>query len=345
MPAAHFMAGVFMTSLIGGLSTALFSIEHFNRIATWGLPANLLAMPIISLVVMPAAIIALFALPFGLEWLPVKVMGYGLDFVIAMAKWIAAQRGEWITGQIPAWLFVGMTFGLITLAIMRSRLRYAGAVLCIALLAVHLALPSAPIPSLVVFEDGSLAGIVEGETVAVSESRPSDFILDQWLRALKIKTVVKPDAIAASKMLAPTKDKKRRRLTQDEIMLAKKDIANAIAKTPAGRFACAQKQWCVATTGSGLVIVIATNAGLTGAACDLADIVITPARLKWSDCRSGAQLFNGETLRKTGSLEIYVGENDDGPPTVTIVGAMDGKSRDWMRHRRYDWHTDTFAEN
>lgn len=346
MPAARFMAGVFMTSLIGGLSTALFSIEYFNRIATWGLPANLLAMPIISLIVMPAAIVALFALPFGLEWLPVKVMGYGLDFVIAMAKWIAAQRGEWITGQIPAWLFVGMTFGLITLAIMRSHLCYAGAVVCIVLLAVHLALPAAPKPSLIIFEDGSLAGIVDGETAAVSESRPSDFILQQWQRALKVNTVVKPDAIAASKIGAPTtKADKRQRLTQDEINQAKKDIAKALAKTPAGRFACAQKQWCVATTASGLVIIIATNAGLTGAACDLADIVVTPARLKWSDCRSGAQLFTGQTLRKTGSLEVYVVEKGDEPPTVTVVGAMDGKSRAWMRHRRYDWHTDTFAEN
>ena len=101
----------------------------------------------------------------------------------------------------------------------------------------------------------------------------------------------------------------------------------------------------MATTGSGLVIVLAINAGYAGAACDLADIVVTPPRLKWSDCKSGARLVTGETLRRSGSLEVYVRESDDGPPTVEAVGALEGKSRAWMQHRRYDWHTDSFAEN
>jgi hypothetical protein len=343
MPAGHFMAGVFMTSLIGGLSTALFSIEHFNRLATWGLPANLLAMPVISFVVMPAALIALLAMPFGLDWLPVKVMGYGLDFVIAVAKWVAAQGGEWVTGQIPAWLFLGMTFGLVTLAIMRSRLRNAGALLSALLLIAYLAMPRAPAPNLVIFEDGSLAGVVTGAGLAISERRPSDFILEQWLRALRVKTVTKPDQVK----IRETEDKSRksRRLSDEEIRAGRMGMQQALAGNIVDRFICREKHWCVARLSDGLVVIVAQNGGYAGAACDLADIVVTPARLKWDKCRSGAELYTGETLRRTGSLEFFLTENDYAPPTLTRLGALDGRRRAWTMHRRYDWRTDAFSRN
>jgi ComEC/Rec2-related protein len=349
MPAAHFMAGVFMTSLIGGLSTALFSIEHFNRIATWGLPANLLAMPVISFVVMPTALLALLAMPFGLDEPLIRIMGYGLDFVIAVAKWIAAQGGEWVTGQIPAWLFVGMTLGLVMLAIMRSRLRFAGAVLCVLLFLGYLWTPAAPVPNLVVFEDGNLAGIVVDKGIAISESRPSDFILEQWQRALRIQNVIRPDRVKdeqAEKMERADKNdkkEKRHRLTDEEIKVGRIAMRKALAKAPEDRFICREKYWCVARLSGGLVVIIAQNGGYTGVACDLADVVIAPARLKWDTCRSGAELYAGEALRRRGSLEFFLTESDYAPPTLRVLGALDGKMRDWTKHRRYDWRTQTFA--
>jgi ComEC/Rec2-related protein len=343
MPAGHFMAGVFMTSLIGGLSTALFSIEHFNRIATWGLPANLLAMPVISFVVMPGALIALILMPFGLDWLPLKIMGYGLDFVIAVAKWVAAQHGEWVTGQIPSWLFAGMTLGLLMLALMRSQLRYAGAALSALLLLGYLATPRAPAPKLVIFEDGSLAGIVTNAGIAISERRPSDFILEQWQRALRVNAIIGPDLVKAREPAA--RNKKSHRLTDEEIKAGRLGMQKALAGNAVDRFTCREKHWCVARLADGLVIAIAENGGYTGVACDLADIVVTPARLKWNACRSGAELHTGETLRVSGSLEFFVTESDYAPPTMTTVGALDGRRRAWTIHRGYDWRTGTFARN
>ncbi len=341
MPAGNFMAGIFMTSLIGGVSTALFSIEHFHRIATWGLPANLLAMPVISFVVMPCGLLALILMPFGLDWLPIKLMGYGLDFVIGVAKWVAAQDGEWVTGTIPAWLFVGMTLGLLVLAIMRSKLRYLGAGMAGALLLAYLALPAQPRPDLVIFEDGSLAGILSGGTIAISESRPSDFILQQWQRALRAAAIVKPGKVK----IAANNDEhqKRQRLSDDEMKQGRNAMKKALASAAPDRFTCRDKHWCVATMASGPTIIIALNGGYTGIACDMADIVITPARLKWDKCRSGAMLYTGETLRRTGSLEFFLTEHDFAPPTIHIVAALEGQQRAWTMHRRYDWRSESFA--
>ncbi|MDB5525240.1 MAG: ComEC/Rec2-related protein [Rhizobium sp.] len=342
MPAWHFMAGIFMTSLIGGFSTALYSIEHFHRIAAWGLPANLLAMPVISFIVMPAGLVALILMPFGLDWLPLVVMGWGLDIVISVAKWAASLGGDWVVGRIPPWLFVGMTIGLLILAIMRSKLRYLGAGLSAGLLLAYVVSPQPSMPSLVVFEDGSLAGIVGEKGIAISEGRPSAFITEQWQRALRVKSLIKPEKIKSKE--PGNRTKKHHRLTDEEIKKGRIGIRNTLADVAENRFACREKHWCVARMSQGWTIVIAINGGYTGIACDIADIVITPARLKWDTCRSGALLFTGETLRRSGSVELHARVRDNEAPTMQIVGALDGQSRAWTQHRRYDWRTGTFAD-
>ena len=62
------------TSLIAGLATAPFAAFHFNRFADYGVAANVMVMPIVSFVIMPAGVLALVLMPLGLEWLPLAVM-------------------------------------------------------------------------------------------------------------------------------------------------------------------------------------------------------------------------------------------------------------------------------
>jgi ComEC/Rec2-related protein len=343
LPVWNFAAGIFMTSLIGGLSTALFSIEHFHRLAAWGLPANLLAMPVISFIVMPAGVIALMLMPFGMDWLPLKIMGYGLDIVLWVANWAASLDGDIVVGRIPGWLFVGMTMALILLAIMRSRLRYMGIGLGVALVALFYLLPAEIRPDIVVFEDGSLGGITTGEAIAISESRPSEFIAEQWQRALNAPVLVKP--IKATRKSTVEAKPKDRRLTPEQIATGRKDIARVLAMDKTDRFICRDRHWCAATLSSGWKIVIAENGGYTGMACDLADIVVTPARLKWDGCRSGALLFTGESLRRSGSVEIFLPAENEPPENIRLVNALETAARPWDRHRLYDWHTDGFPED
>ena len=69
--------GLTVTSGVAGLATGGFAAMHFHRIARYGFFANLFAMPIFSLVVMPFAVISMVALPLGLERYPLAVMGGG----------------------------------------------------------------------------------------------------------------------------------------------------------------------------------------------------------------------------------------------------------------------------
>ena len=52
------VVGIAMTSLVAGAATAPISAFHFNAVAQYGLIANLLAIPAMGMVVMPAAVIA-----------------------------------------------------------------------------------------------------------------------------------------------------------------------------------------------------------------------------------------------------------------------------------------------
>lgn len=330
-----FAAGVFVTSLIGGASTMLFSIEHFHRIAVWGLPANLLAMPIISLIVMPAGLAALILMPIGLDWLPLKLMGLGLDLVIIVAKWAASLGGDVITGRIHGWLFIGLSLCLVAVGIMRSRLRIAGILCGGLLLGLNGAVPGVPRPDLVVHEDGRLAALIRGSRIATTEERPAGFIFEQWQRALPVDRQLKPIPAVASEEPLP-----RRRLTTQEVRIEKAAFEGDIKALPTGRFRCREGRWCVARAWNGTRIIVMNLRDLVGAACDRADLVVTSARPGWAECRSGAKLLSAEHLRRSGTVEIWFDPENN--RKFRIVAGLGEGDRPWYAHRTYDWRSGQF---
>ena len=116
--------GLALVSLVAGLATTLYAAYHFHRLAPYGVLANLLAMPIVSIWVMPAGLAALIAIPFGFDGLLWRLMGEGIDWMIAIALWVANLPGA--VGRIAAFgigpLLAG-TAGLIVLCLLRSPLR------------------------------------------------------------------------------------------------------------------------------------------------------------------------------------------------------------------------------
>jgi competence protein ComEC len=83
------------TTIVASVFTSLPAAYHFNRVAPYSLLANLLALPIVTSLVMPAAVLAVAAMPLGLDWLPLQAMGAGIGWVAMIAHWVAefARRG------------------------------------------------------------------------------------------------------------------------------------------------------------------------------------------------------------------------------------------------------------
>ncbi|MEO8530409.1 MAG: ComEC/Rec2 family competence protein, partial [Deltaproteobacteria bacterium] len=74
------------SSLVAGLATAPFAAAHFNRIAEYGLIANLLSVPLMSIAFMPAALLWCVLAPFGLGQIALEIMRPSLWWVLKVAE-------------------------------------------------------------------------------------------------------------------------------------------------------------------------------------------------------------------------------------------------------------------
>jgi hypothetical protein len=69
--------------------------------------------------------------------------------------------------------------------------------------------------------------------------------------------------------------------------------------------------------------------------------------LRFRTCRSGALLLSGQSLRRTGAVEIYgVGsravDKAAGLAEMRVVFAQEQLQRPWAQYRTYDWRTGLF---
>ncbi|HET6839823.1 MAG TPA: ComEC/Rec2 family competence protein, partial [Bradyrhizobium sp.] len=69
-----------LASIVAGFATTPYAAFHFHRVTPYGLLANLAAMPVVSAVVMPAGLLGLLAMPFGLDGVFWWLMGVGIDW-------------------------------------------------------------------------------------------------------------------------------------------------------------------------------------------------------------------------------------------------------------------------
>lgn len=119
-----------LASLVAGLATTPYAAFHFHRVTPYGVLANLAAMPVVSAVVMPAGLLGLVTMPFGLDGVCWWLMGVGIDWMILVTEWVAALPGA--IGRIAAFgigPLIAASVGIILMGLLRTPLRWSGAVL------------------------------------------------------------------------------------------------------------------------------------------------------------------------------------------------------------------------
>ncbi|THK40127.1 ComEC family competence protein [Ensifer sp. MPMI2T] len=332
-PASNFAIGSVATSLIGGLATAVYAAAYFHRLPAYGLIANVLATPLISILIMPFGLFAMLLMPFGLEYYPLVVMGQGLDWMLAVARYVASLDGEWVTGRVGVTGFALAAFGGIVVCVLRTRLALVGAVLII-FGGTAIALErQAQRPSIVISEDGQLVGLIAEDAIATNRTRPPDFIFSQWQRAL-----------AAANHVGPVVESTSETEPSDSGASAA-NAAEILSSAKAGGFICRKREWCVGRSHEGWTIVIVDAPELFPSLCEAADLVVAATSRPLPTCKSSrALVVTGETLRRSGAIEIYADETQTaGPPRMRIARSFASTERPWQRHRRYDWRSNGFS--
>jgi competence protein ComEC len=136
------VGGVILIAFVAGLATDPFAIYHFQRFALYSLPANLLAEPILSFLVAPAAIIAAILTPFGLGEPALQAMASGLDLIAAIGQTFG-ERPEAIRAlpKPSDEVFLLCVLALTWACLWRGALRWFGVPLILASVALYIGTP------------------------------------------------------------------------------------------------------------------------------------------------------------------------------------------------------------
>jgi competence protein ComEC len=180
-PLAHawgYGKGIVVTSLVAGAATLLFSVYHFQQTSPLGVVGNLLTLPLVGFVMMPAAVGAVLLMPFGLEAPLLVVMGWSIDRMLDMAGFVA----DWSTHLRATPLLTpwALGFGLIALgwfAFFRDRWRLLGPAAAVPLVLLF----ALDRPPDVLIADTTQAIAIRGAAgLELAAGKPRSFALDVW---------------------------------------------------------------------------------------------------------------------------------------------------------------------
>lgn len=173
------ITSVIISSAVAGFATAPFAAAHFNQIPHYGLVANLASVPLMGVLVMPAAVLAICLAPLGLAGFGLWFMGLGLRWILFVADTIAGLDGALSHVKSPGpWVLPCLTLGLMWLILWRGRARTAGMVGVAAALVLWIQTPR---PQVLIADSGGLIGVMGPQGRALSSEKGDGFVAGIWM--------------------------------------------------------------------------------------------------------------------------------------------------------------------
>lgn len=186
-----YFAGITVTSLVAGAATLVFSVYHFQQTSPLGVLGNLASLPLVGFVMMPAALLAVIAMPFGAEGPFLAAVGWSIDRMLELAA-VVALWSEHLRASplLSAWGLVLALLALGWFCFFSTRWRLLGPALLIPLVPL-LALDHPPD---VLIADTTQATVIRGPTgLELADGKPASFALDVWR-----ETYAEPIDVAAA---------------------------------------------------------------------------------------------------------------------------------------------------
>jgi competence protein ComEC len=176
----YFLASIF-TSVIATIATAPLILFYFQQVNWYGVLTNLIAVPISSFIIMPAAIIAVLAMPFGVQEWPLQAMQWGVALMVRSAEFVARLPGA-VTYHpaSPFYALLLVASGGLWLCLWRRHWRFMGFV---PFILGSLAFLVTPRPDILLAADGvTMAVQLEDGSRIVRARDREDFIVQNWLQ-------------------------------------------------------------------------------------------------------------------------------------------------------------------
>lgn len=168
-----------VSSAVAGAATAPFAAAHFNHVAQYGLIANLLCVPLMGMMVMPAAVLAAVLAPIGLGWIGLALMAPAIDWILGVAQFVASMEDAVIRVPSPgAAVLPLIALGALWLIAIQGGARWLGlAFIC----AGFLIWSDNNRPDLLISSDGRLVGVMTEAGRALNKATGQGFAARVWL--------------------------------------------------------------------------------------------------------------------------------------------------------------------
>lgn len=177
----RYWTDIMLATLVASLATAPFALYHFDRSSQYGLIANLATIPLTGFVIMPAATAAMVLMSFGLDRLPLVVMGKGVAAMSWVAHAVASlPNAASLAPVMPMSALLLFVLGGLWMALWRQRWRWLG------LVPVALGIVLAVLargPDIFIARDGATVAVRTGDGLLHLVRKPRDrFSAAEWLK-------------------------------------------------------------------------------------------------------------------------------------------------------------------
>lgn len=173
-----YSGGLIFTSLLATLATLPFTIYLFHRFSLHAIEANLVAVPLTSLVIMPSALLTCLLTPLGLGEGPLWVFEKSLGILIKIAATVAFWPGANIgVSHPPLFSLIFIVLGALWLCLWQQSWRKWG-VIPITLGLLGMCWQESP--HLMIDGQGKLVGLYNKKTLFVSSTRRGKFTAESW---------------------------------------------------------------------------------------------------------------------------------------------------------------------
>lgn len=185
------IAAAVTASLVAGLATGPFAMQHFNRVAIYGLIANMATSPVADFVMMPMLALGAALEPLGLGGPFLWVAGRAVDIMLAIGNWTANLPGAVHTlASAPIAALPIAFLGVLFLCLWRGPLRWLG----LPFAAAVMLWPRPPTPDVWIGDGGTQAAFVRAGEAVVMRPGVRTFASDVWSRRRGLEAVDRPDA-------------------------------------------------------------------------------------------------------------------------------------------------------
>lgn len=287
-------AGIVVSTLVATVATAPFAAYHFHSIALYGLAANLVVIPVMTLWVMPLLMASCFLMPFGADALLAVPLRAGLHLVEFTAREISSWPMATVhVAPFSVGLLVVLSISALWILIWKQSWRWAGLVGLV--IAAFIPWSQTP-PDVLVSADGRLIAVWDGQGMVLSPGRKDRFTRDVWIEWWGASDAPKVHTL--------------------------EDLSGET------RLRC-DAMGCTATIGREASLLWTDHPAAMKTGCRQAQILVTPAwSVKKGLCPPDVAMITAATGRQSGAQALWV-ESDGSLDSQTVAGERG--DRPWTR--------------